>query len=184
ITTDLERFCRHAVVHERKELENFLLDPRPIERAIKKRVKERQHFDPNSPLFNEDVGTLLMQIADGFKNLVQARIVSARQQFERDSRTTLNPVTISEAAMNEFDQKWATVEQRMKIVPGKEVFSGLNAHLQAKYKISLNPIFVVESFLREEISPQVAALLYKLDEIRREAAPDQVSLEFPQTVTD
>ena len=39
ITADLERFCRHAVVHDCKELENFLLQPLPIERAIKKRVK-------------------------------------------------------------------------------------------------------------------------------------------------
>jgi hypothetical protein len=80
--------------------------------------------------------------------------------------------------MNDFDQKWATVELRMKIVPGKEVFSALNAHLQAKYKISLNPIFVVESFLREEISPQVIELLQKLEAIRKENAPDQAALEF------
>jgi hypothetical protein len=184
ITADLERFCRHAVVHECKELENFLLEPRPIERAIKKRIKERQQFDQNCPSFNEDVSALLMQIAEGFKNQVQARIVSARQQFERESRTTLNAVTISEAAMNEFDQKWSTVEQRMKIVPGKEVFSALNSHLQSKYKISLNPIFVVESFTREEINPHVVALLNKLDEIRKEDAPDQAALEFPQTSSD
>jgi hypothetical protein len=125
-----------------------------------------------------------MQIAEGFKNQVQARIVSARQQFERDSRTTLNPVTISEAAMNEFDQKWSTVELRMKIVPGKEVFSALNTYLQAKYKISLNPIFVVENFLREEISSPVAELLNKLDEIRKEDAPDQTSLEFSPATPD
>ena len=178
ITTDLEKFCRHAVVHNCKELENFLLHPRPIERAIKKRIKERQQTNPDSPSFDEDVATLLMQIADGFKNQVQARIVSARQQFERDSRTTLNPVTISETAMNEFDQKWSTVELRMKIVPGKEVFSALNAYLQTKYKISLNPIFVVESFQREEISPEVSDLLHKLEAIRKEDVPDQAALEF------
>jgi hypothetical protein len=184
ITADLERFCRHAVVHNCKELENFLLHPRPIERAIKKRIKERQQINPDSPSFDEDVATLLMQIADGFKNQVQARIVSARQQFERDSKTTLNPVTISETAMNEFDQKWATVELRMKIVPGKEVFSALNAYLQTKYKISLNPIFVVESFLREEISPEVSELLHKLEAIRKEEVPDQTALDFSPISAD
>lgn len=54
----------------------------------------------------------------------------------------------------------------MKIVPGKEVFSALNAHLQLKCKIALSPIFGVESFSRGEISPQLAALLCKLGEIR------------------
>lgn len=184
ITTDLERFCRHAVVHECKELENFLLHPLPIERAIKKRVKERQQIDPSCPAFDEDVSALLMRLADGLKNQVQARIVASRQQFERDVRSGLHAVTISEAAMNEFDKKWESVENRMKVVPGKEVFSALNAHLQSKYKIALSPIFVVESFLREEISTQIVSLLQKLDEIRREDAPDQAALEFPQTTPD
>jgi hypothetical protein len=117
-----------------------------------------------------------MQLADGLKNQVQARIVAFRQQFERDSRSGLHTVTISESAMNEFDKKWESVENRMKIVPGKEIFSALNAYLQPKYKIALNPIFVAESFSRDEISPQIAGLLYKLDEIRKEEASDQ--LEF------
>ena len=184
ITADLDKFCRHAVVHDCKELENFLLEPIPIERAIKKRVKERQQNNPSSPPFTEDVSTLLMQLAEGFKNQVQARIVSSRQQFERDSRSTSHAVTISEAAMNEFDQKWKSVELRMKIVPGKELFSALNAYLQTKYKISLNPIFVVESFLRDEISPDVVALLNKLEAIRREDAPDQAALELIPTSPD
>lgn len=181
IRSDLERFCRHAVVHDCKELENFLLTPLPIERAIRKRVKERQQIDPLSPPFNEDVSALLMHLADGLKNQVQARIVSSRQQFERDSRSGLHAVTISEAAMNEFDKKWESVENRMKIVPGKEVFSALNAHLQLKYKIALSPTFVVESFQRNEVSQEVADLLQKLDEIRKEDAPDQPSLEFTPT---
>ena len=181
ITADLERFCRHAVVHECKELENFLLQPLPIERAIKKRVKARQQIDPSSPSFSEDISALLMQLADGLKNPVQARIVASRQQFERDSKSGLHAVSISEAAMNEFDKKWESVENRMKIVPGKEVFSALNAHLQSKYKIALSPISVVESFQRDEISPQIADLLRKLDEIRKEDAPDQPTLEFAPT---
>ena len=93
-------------------------------------------------------------------------------------------ITISEAAMNEFDKKWSTVEERMRIVPSKEVFSALNSHLQSKYKISLNPIFVVESFTHEEINPHVVALLHKLDEIRKEDVPDQTALEFPQTASE
>ena len=63
-------------------------------------------------------------------------------------------------------------------------FSALNAHLQSKYKIALSPIFVVESFLRDEISPQIASLLCKLDEIRKEDAPDQAALEFSPAAPD
>ena len=86
--------------------------------------------------------------------------------------------------MNEFDKKWESVEDRMKIVPGKDVFSALNVHLQSKYKIALSPIFVVESFSRDEVSPQISDLLHKLEEIRKEDAPEQPSFEFAPTMPE
>jgi len=178
ITTELERFCWHAVVHDRKELENFLLYPQAIDRAIRKRLSERQHDDPTASPFTEDIQTLLMRLADGFKNSVQARIVSARQQFERTSRPGLDQVTISETAMNEFDQKWMSPEGRMRLVPGKELLSALNAHLQQTHRIALSPVVVVESFSRAEVFPQLAMLLHKLDELRTAEVPEQPSFDF------
>lgn len=178
ITAELDRFCWHAVVHDRKELENFLLHPQAIQRAIMKRLKERQRDDANATFFTEDISELLMRLADGFKNPVQARIVSARQQFERISRSTLDPVTISESAMNEFDRKWASPEGRMAMVPGKELFSSLNKYLQQAHTIALSPIIVVESFLRDEVCPQIVVLLQKLDQLRTEEVAEQPSLEF------
>jgi energy-coupling factor transporter ATP-binding protein EcfA2 len=172
ITAELERFCWHAIVHDRKELENFLLHPHAIERAIRKRVKERQREDPTAPPFGEDIAALLMRLADGFKNPVQARLVSARHQFERTNRTTLDAVTISEAAMNEFDQRWANPEGRMSMVPGKELLSALNAHLQQAHRIALSPVSIVESFLGGEVCPQLATLLQKLDQLRTEEVPE------------
>lgn len=178
ITTELERFCWHAVVHDRKELENFLLHPRALERAIQKRLKQRQRDDGAIVSFSEDVSILLMRLADTFKNQVQARIVSARQHFERTNRSTLDAVTISESAMNEFDLKWASTEGRMAMVPGKELFSALNGYLQHNHGIALSPIIVADSFLRDEVYPNLLALLGKLDELRTAAVQDQASLEF------
>jgi energy-coupling factor transporter ATP-binding protein EcfA2 len=178
ITAELDRFCRHAVVHNRKELENFLLHPQAIERAIVKRLKDRQRDGPTAAPFTEDTSALLMRLADGFKNQVQARIVSARQLFERTSRSTLDAVTVSEAAMNEFDQKWASAAGRMAMVPGKELFSVLNAYLQQAHRIALSPISVVEAFLRDEVFPELATLLQKLDQLRAEEVPEQPSQQF------
>jgi energy-coupling factor transporter ATP-binding protein EcfA2 len=178
VTTDLEKFCWLAVVHNRKELENFLLHPGAIERAIRRRLAENERRGATIVAFNEDISGLLMRLADDFKNHVRARMVSARQVFERTMRSSLDPVSISETAMNEFDVKWQTTEGRMKMVPGKELFSALNNYLQNQYKISLSPIFIIEAFLRDEICTEVRLLLEKLDELRKTDAPDQASLEF------
>jgi hypothetical protein len=155
-----------------------LLHPAAIERAIRKRMEDRTSPTAETATFSENVSSLLMLLADGLKNQVQARLVSSRQQFERTTRSSLDAVTVSEAAMNDFDEKWATTEGRMKMVPGKELLSALNAHLQRTQKIALSPLLVVESFSRAEICPQLAQLLRKLDELRKEEVPDQPSFEF------
>lgn len=120
-------------------------------------------------------------VADGFKNTVQARLVSARQQFERTNRSTLDPVSISESAMDEFDRRWSSPEGRMAMVPGKELLSAWNVHLQQAYHIALSPAAVVDSFLRDEICPEVVALLQKLDQLRATDMPEQSSLEFAKS---
>lgn len=182
ITTELDCFCWHAVVHGRKELENFLLHPQAIGRAINRRLKDRQREDPEVRHFAEDVLVLLMRLTDRFKNTVQARILATRQQFERTNRSGLDVVTVSEAAMNEFDRKWAEPEARLALVPGKELFSALNAHLQQSYKIALSPSVVIEEFLPDEVPPEICLLLQKLDEMRTHEIAEQGSLEFTPPV--
>jgi len=177
ITSALQKFCWHVVVHDRKELENFLLQPTVIDRAIRKRLNEAQRKEP-VPAFNEDVSLLLMKLTDALKNRVQARLVASREQFERASRSGAHLVTISEAAMNDFDQKWGCVDSRMRLVPGKEVFTELNGYLQSSYKISLSANFVAALFMREDVWPPLANLLHKLDEMRNAEILDQPSIPF------
>jgi hypothetical protein len=86
ITSELQGFCWHAVVHDRKELENFLLQPSAIERAIRKRLNEAQRRT-TVPEFKENVAQLLMRLADGQKNYVQAQLIASREQFERATRS-------------------------------------------------------------------------------------------------
>ena len=155
ITKDLEQFCWFAVVHDRKELENFLLNPQAINRAISKRLAERNP-QQNSVQPVIDSKSLLMQLSNGMKNQVQARLVSSRQKFERSAHSSLDQVTVSEDAMNEFDAKWDNFEHRMRLVPGKELFANLNDHVQKACKISLSPFIVIDSFSRSELSDFLA----------------------------
>ena len=86
ISAELGRFCWHVVVHDRKELENFALEPCAIERAIRRRVAELDQKD-QKVVFKDSVADLLMKLSDGLKNQVQARLVASRQQYERSIKS-------------------------------------------------------------------------------------------------
>ena len=72
--------------------------------------------------------------------------------------------------MNEFDAKWRVFDERMKIVPGKELFSRLNRHLQDAYGISVSSNLVIESFGKRDICSKLATLLGRLNEMRQSTA--------------
>lgn len=54
----------------------------------------------------------------------------------------------------------------MKLVPGKELLSMLNAHLQDTYRVSISSRAIVDAFTRDEILPEITALIKKLDDAR------------------
>jgi len=103
------------------------------------------------------------------RSAVFARLLDERRKFERSVRSQEHDVTIFQAATTDFDSKWNLFDERMKLVPGKDLFSALNAYLQETYHVSLSSRAVVDSFTRDEIWPEVCNLVKKLDEARHQA---------------
>ena len=177
ITSELQEFCWHVIVHDRKELENFLLQPVAIEKAIKNRIEEIQRRG-SALEFKDDVKQLLMRLAEAQKNHVQAQLVSSRDKFERLSRSGIHLATLTESAMNEFDVKWAEFDTRMKLVGGKELFTAINGYLQNSVKVSISATSVIEMFSPAEITGSLFQLLHKLSEMCAVDAPEQPSFTF------
>lgn len=80
--------------------------------------------------------------------------------------------------MNDFDGKWGKLETRMLLVPGKEVLSELNKHLQSEYRISLSVNAIVGTFNASEVPRPLAELLLKIEEMRCAGVPEQPTLAF------
>jgi hypothetical protein len=166
IMRELKTFCWHAIVHDRKEIENFLLYPAPIARAISARLTEQGIIASSQAISAAEVQDLLMGLAEPMKNRVQAQLVAANNLFERKRHPKLHATNASEKVMDEFDRAWATFGTRMKLVPGKEMFSAFNQHLQATYRCSITAGAIANTFRPAELSADIVQLLNKLEELR------------------
>lgn len=165
VKRELERFCWHVLVHDHKEVENYLLDPTALARAITKRNLERGvslELQVDALL----VKRLLVEITDPIKNKVQSQIVTCRQGFERKGDTRTHASNFSEAAMNDFDEKWSRFEERMKLVPGKDVISSLNNRLQAMGCSAITHFAIIDSMKRDEVPVTISNLMKKLQDMR------------------
>lgn len=164
IETDLSKFCWFATVHDRKEIENYLLEPNAISVAIKKKRADKGLVDRDD-LDAEHVLNMMMKVSDPLKNMVQSQLVSSRHLFEKRANPLLHSSTSSLAAMNEFDSAWSVFETRMKIVPGKELLSLLNQFLQSEFGCALTPNSIIESYLKINIPDSIKNLISKLHDL-------------------
>lgn len=160
---ELKRFCTYAHIHSRKEVENFLLVPKALEAAIDHKLEEQNQRASRSSAFSESLADLLRTLTDPMKHDVQAQFLKRRHPFFKALNRTIDDASITSQLLAVFDVKWAAVQTRIELVPGKEVLSRLNAHLQATCGISVTPTLIIDAMATSEVPEEMQLLVQSLD---------------------
>ena len=163
---ELSKVCDIVYIHNRKELENYLLEPRPLERAIHERIADRNQKGETGNDFLEDVTSILLKLTDDIKIFIQGQYWARREPYEIKKYPSYDLATIKANVISEFERIWSTFESRVAIIPGKQVLNMLNNYLHENYNISISIQMIVAAFKREEIPEDMRRLIAMLDEFR------------------
>ena len=79
----LKKHCSLARIHQRKELENYLLVPPALERAIKRRIAEQNRRTGEKVFFDENLTDLLSTLTAPLRHKVEARYLARRRSFQK-----------------------------------------------------------------------------------------------------
>jgi energy-coupling factor transporter ATP-binding protein EcfA2 len=164
IEAELKPRVTVAHFHERKELENYLLVPSVLERAIRIKLREKSQRSGVSEE-PEPIEALLDRITSSIKEEVLSQYISYRLKYFRALRVQESVVT--QDALRIFNEIWTDVGTRMNIVPGKDVFSMLNKELSNNDHISLTIPFVISQFRPNEVPMDLKMLLKQLERFRK-----------------
>ena len=156
-----------AHVHRRKEIENYLLLPKALGRALDRALSERAARQEAAPIPSAEIGPLLVRITDPMRDEVMSQLVTKRS--EKLKATGRDAADIMKETMAEFNQKWDNLGTRLTIVPGKEVVRALRAYLQEHFGVSLSDARIVDAIHRDEIPEDLKDLLYAVDAFRTSA---------------
>lgn len=161
----LSRHLKLAYFHKRKEIENYLLIPDVLDRALGRVLAERAAREVFPNPSNVSVANILLNITKPMRDLVLSQIMARRWDHLRSTGHDLADINRDTIAW--FDQRWNDLVERLSIVPGKEVLRGLRSHLQEHFSVSLTDARIVESMRRDDVPNDLRELLQALDRFRQ-----------------
>lgn len=163
----LEKVAELAHIHARKEIENYLLEPKIIQRALWQRITENSKRTGEVVKCDELVESILDSQTATMKNKISGQFISKRFTFEKAKSPGLDAATINQRLLEEFDDLWQELPRRLEIVPGKELLSKLNQYLQSKYKVTLSVSSIIAAMKQDEIPEEIRTLVIDLENFRQ-----------------
>lgn len=165
ILHELKKNINFAHIHQRKEIENYLLTPIVLERAINSRVRSTK-MEPIKTGDIKPISEILDGITSSHRTEIQSKYIDNRIRFFKSIGSPLDISTITKDSIDIFDKKWQDINLRMEIVPGKKTFSKLNQYLQDSLGFNLTLISITNAYNRDEIPEDMSTLLRRLNKFR------------------
>jgi hypothetical protein len=138
-------------IWERKEIENYLLDPTVIARVIKQRTKAA----PPTP---KAVSDFLLHACDEEKDAVFDAIATHLGHQDR----SLGPGGANKAARKLLNPRWK--HERLHIVSGKTLLSRLSAWAQEHYGVAIGAVALARAFRAAEIPEEMTKIISSIEE--------------------
>jgi energy-coupling factor transporter ATP-binding protein EcfA2 len=167
ILADLKGHLHQAHIHARKEIENYMLVPSVLERALRKAMVDRQVRSGIETKLTESISALLERVTAPIRHDVQAQYVSKRTRYLR-GRSSEDESVHGAETLKWFDEMWTSLDTRMEVVPGKDVLKLLREEVQKLYAVNLTDFRIIDEFHRDEIPKDMITLLTMLDGYRSE----------------
>jgi hypothetical protein len=161
---ELNKVCDMAHIHNRKEIENYLLEPAPLERAIRQKISDRKRRGNVGSDLSDDMKSVLIELSEELKNDIRGQYLAKREPYEARLHPNFDPATIKTRLLVDFDSLWSYFDSRMKIIPGKQILSMLNRFIQTKYSVSLSVYAIIAAFEKREIPSDIQALIEMLND--------------------
>lgn len=142
----------------RKEIENYIIVPRAIVRAIEAHVAKRTR-PPNLAEVESEIEKALELFRDETFDAISNEILL-------DNRP-LGQVGANKTAREVMKTLWTDFDSKLSIVSGKSVFNHIARWSQEQFGVSLNPPLVIRSMRPSEVPLEMSKILeaiYKGDE--------------------
>jgi predicted ATP-dependent endonuclease of OLD family len=143
----------YAHILKRKELENYFLIIKAVDKAVINRLDERVRNGLMSDYSNYNINQIFFELTDSYKSDIIGQFIAHKLPFDKklgiDISTTVSQLN------NEFEKNWLSLDYRLKVIPGKQFFTSFNLYIQEKFKISITLNQVANNIHVNDVDPDI-----------------------------
>jgi AAA domain, putative AbiEii toxin, Type IV TA system/AAA ATPase domain len=154
-----------ACVLDRKEIENYLLIPFALDRAIARTLNASRERGSAKIAIAVDSAALLDEITQSLKDDVLSQLMARRDEYVR--RNGQDRSGFYKDVLATFEARWNSLDTRISLVPGKEVLSQFRQRIQNLYGITLTDARIAESINKEDMPTDMRTLLESMEAFRK-----------------
>jgi UDP-2,3-diacylglucosamine pyrophosphatase LpxH len=170
VLAKMAKSLRLAHVHSKKEIENYLLVPSALARAIQRASPPDREAKGGEGGLDVSVRELLLELTEDMRDEAEAQCIDKYSQYLRSTRKDKSDgSTLTRAAMRRFRTRWDSSDARLDVVSGKETLRRLRERVAGEYGVSLTDARIIDALKPDEISPDLVHLLHRLEAFRRMA---------------
>ncbi|WP_376096487.1 ATP-dependent endonuclease [Roseomonas sp. CCTCC AB2023176] len=159
---EVEKSKVECHVLPRKEIENFLLDPNAIYKALFGRgVGDRSDLTLN------DVTQLLSDVLQEFRTTTFSQILARELEYKRKTNPGLDFSSVTISVTPRFERDWSQPALQYEMAPGKAVLGKLNERLQELGFRALTSAMIIDRLDVNDLDPSWCSLLKSLDNFCR-----------------
>lgn len=165
VLASLNNSLKFAHVLSRKEIENYLLIPAALDRALVKGIAERRNrgFSVSEPKLSSL--EMLIQVTDEMKDDTEQQYVSRYSDFHQHGRKDLS--MLMKEASKRFRLRWAVPEERLTIVGGKEALRRYRERVQTEFAVSVTDAKIIDAMHQDDVPLDLQILLNGVDGFRQ-----------------
>lgn len=164
LETKLQAKIQFVHIHDRKEIENYLLNPDVLKRAAMGAINDRYRREDSATIDEPDMVSILESITSELRSIYSGQYISNYYRYFKSSGK--DQATLNTEALRIFDRKWSTLESRLKIVSGKDVLKAVRDKFQHDYQVTLTDFRIIDSHRRHEVPDDLVTLVEALDVFR------------------
>ena len=160
-----------TVFLEKEEMENYILSPTLVHKAILTKLKQMDVTIPNGTLSIQVIEKLIDDNCEKLKAQTCQQFINKATVFINKLQHNLVDAAVKRMVLKEFDKIWSTFEGKLVLTSGKTICDSVYSELSTRFNVTISERVILNEVKRNCIDSELIGLIEQIENFRTGKVP-------------